>query len=155
MSKKDVEGVFKVSTLSFKTPWSKTSISNEINNPLAKYIVAIDNTNNEVIGFIGAWIIAGEADIMNVAVHPDYRKLGIASKLLSSLITLCKNLNCSKINLEVKASNIPAQNLYKKFSFVENGLRKGYYQDTGEDAILMQFTVHNPQSTATDAFYQN
>ncbi|WP_418222842.1 ribosomal protein S18-alanine N-acetyltransferase [Clostridium isatidis] len=142
MCKDDVEGIFNVSNLSFNTPWSKDSISNEVNNPLAKYIVAIDNSNNELVGFIGAWIIADEADIMNIAVHPDYRKLGIASKLLASLIDLCKNLNCSKINLEVRASNLPAQNLYKKFSFIENGIRKGYYQDTGEDAMLMQYTVH-------------
>lgn len=141
MCKDDVEGIFNVSNLSFNTPWSKDSISNEVNNPLAKYIVAIDNSNNELVGFIGAWIIAGEADIMNVAVHPSYRKVGIASKLLSSLIDLCNNLNCSNINLEVRASNLPAQNLYKKFSFIENGLRKGYYEDTGEDAILMQCTV--------------
>lgn len=141
MCKDDVEEIFNVSNLSFNTPWSKDSISNEVNNPLAKYIVAIDNSNNELVGFIGAWIIAGEADIMNVAVHPSYRKVGIASKLLSSLIDLCNNLNCSNINLEVRASNLPAQNLYKKFSFIENGLRKGYYEDTGEDAILMQCTV--------------
>jgi ribosomal-protein-alanine N-acetyltransferase len=141
MCKDDVEGIFNVSNLSFNTPWSKDSISNEVNNPLAKYIVAIDNSNNELVGFIGAWIIAGEADIMNIAVHPSYRKVGIASKLLSSLIDLCNNLNCSNINLEVRASNLPAQNLYKKFSFIENGLRKGYYEDTGEDAILMQCTV--------------
>jgi len=141
MCKDDVEGIFNVSNLSFNTPWSKDSISNEVNNPFAKYIVAIDNSNNELVGFIGAWIIAGEADIMNVAVHPSYRKVGIASKLLSSLIDLCNNLNCSNINLEVRASNLPAQNLYKKFSFIENGLRKGYYEDTGEDAILMQCTV--------------
>lgn len=141
MCKDDVEGIFNVSNLSFNTPWSKDSISNEVNNPFAKYIVAIDNSNNELVGFIGAWIIAGEADIMNIAVHPSYRKVGIASKLLSSLIDLCNNLNCSNINLEVRASNLPAQNLYKKFSFIENGLRKGYYEDTGEDAILMQCTV--------------
>ncbi|MDZ7542793.1 ribosomal-protein-alanine N-acetyltransferase, partial [Clostridium perfringens] len=104
-----------------------------------KYIIAKDIEKNSVIGFVGVWIIVGEADITNIAVHPNYRKLGVGSKLLSSLINICDDLSCSLINLEVRASNISAQNLYKKFSFIENGLRKGYYEDTKEDAILMTY----------------
>ena len=73
------------------------------------------------------WIIAGEGDITNIAVSPKYRKQGIASNLLIKLFEMCKTFNCEDITLEVRASNIPAQNLYKKFDFKEEGLRKGYY----------------------------
>lgn len=138
-SKEDIQGIFEVSNLSFKLPWSIESIESEINNPLAKYIVAKDMESNKVLGFIGIWIILGEGDITNIAVHPGFRKLGIGEKLLSSMIDLCDSLDCNIINLEVRSSNLPAISLYKKLNFLEVGLRKGYYEDNKEDAILMQY----------------
>ena len=140
-SEKDIEGIFEISNLSFNLPWSMESIKSEINNPLAKYIVAKDKETNKVLGFIGIWIILGEGDITNIAVHPNFRKLRIGEKLLSSMITLCESLDCNIINLEVRSSNLPAISLYKKFNFLEIGLRKGYYEDNKEDAILMQYQV--------------
>ncbi len=146
MTANDINDVLNISTLCFSTPWSKDSIYSELNNPLAKYIVAKDLESNSVIGFIGAWIVMGEADITNIAVHPNYRNMTIGSKLLSSLISLCENLDCSLINLEVRSSNITAQNLYKKFLFIENGLRKGYYTDNKEDAVLMTYFYNKKQA---------
>ncbi|MGN0026397.1 MAG: ribosomal protein S18-alanine N-acetyltransferase [Clostridium sp.] len=137
MTNKDVNGVFNISNACFSMPWSIESIEGEINNPLAKYIVARDEDSNLVVGFVGIWIVVGEGSITNIAVHTDYRKQGIGAKLLESLINLCTHLDCSLINLEVRASNYPAQNLYKKYGFVVDGLRKGYYEDNKEDAILM------------------
>lgn len=137
MTDKDVNGVFDISNASFSSPWSLESIEGEINNPLAKYIVARDEDSNLVVGFVGIWIVVGEGSITNISVHTDYRKQGIGAKLLESLINLCTHLDCSLINLEVRASNYPAQNLYKKYGFVVDGLRKGYYEDNKEDAILM------------------
>lgn len=138
-SKEDIQGIFEVSNLSFKLPWSIESIKSEINNPLAKYIVAKDMESNKILGFIGVWIILGECDITNIAVHPEFRKLGIGEKLLTSMINLCESLNCNIINLEVRSSNLSAISLYKKLNFLEVGLRKGYYEDNKEDAILMQY----------------
>lgn len=146
MTANDINDVLNISTLCFSTPWSKDSIYSELNNPLAKYIVAKDLESNSVIGFIGAWIVMGEADITNIAVHPNHRNMTIGSKLLSSLISLCENLDCSLINLEVRSSNITAQNLYKKFLFIENGLRKGYYTDNKEDAVLMTYFYNKKQA---------
>lgn len=137
MTDKDINGVFNISNSCFSMPWSIESIKSELNNPLAKYIVARDENSNLVIGFVGVWIVVGEGSITNIAVHPDYRKQGIGAKLLDSLINLCTDLNCSLINLEVRASNYAAQNLYKKYGFTVDGLRKGYYEDNKEDAILM------------------
>lgn len=137
MTDKDINGVFNISNSCFSMPWSMESIKGELNNPLAKYIVARDEDSNSVVGFVGVWIVVGEGSITNIAVHPDYRKQGIGGKLLDFLINLCNDLDCSLINLEVRASNYAAQGLYKKYGFVVDGLRKGYYEDNKEDAILM------------------
>lgn len=137
MKSSDIQGVFNISNSCFSTPWSLDSIKSELNNPLAKYIVATDKDSDLVVGFIGVWIVVGEASITNIAVDKNYRKLGIGNKLLESLINLCNDLNCTLINLEVRESNITAQNLYKKYGFIVDGIRKGYYEDNKEDAILM------------------
>lgn len=132
-----INGVYNLSKECFAIPWTLDSITNELNNPLAKYIIAEDLETNEIIGFVGVWIVAGEGDITNIAVNPKYRKHGVASNLLLNLLDICKSLNCNDITLEVRESNIPAQNLYKKFDFKEEGIRKGYYSDNGENAIIM------------------
>lgn len=132
-----INGVYNLSKECFAIPWTLDSITNELNNPLAKYIIAENLETNEVIGFVGVWIVVGEGDITNIAVNPKYRKHGVASNLLLNLLDICKSLNCNDITLEVRESNIPAQNLYKKFDFKEEGIRKGYYSDNGENAIIM------------------
>ncbi|WP_195986291.1 ribosomal protein S18-alanine N-acetyltransferase [Clostridium sp. D53t1_180928_C8] len=137
MNESHINDVYELSKECFAIPWTLDSINNELNNPLAKYVIAKDLSTKEVIGFVGVWIIAGEGDITNIAVNPKYRKKGIASELLINLFKMCKTFNCEDITLEVRASNIPAQNLYKKFGFKKEGLRKGYYSDNNEDAIIM------------------
>lgn len=137
MNESHANGVYELSKECFAIPWTLESINNELNNPLAKYVIAQDLSTGKVVGFVGVWIIAGEGDITNIAVSSKYRKLGIASNLLIKLFDVCKTFNCEDITLEVRASNIPAQNLYKKFNFKEEGIRKGYYSDNGEDAIIM------------------
>lgn len=141
MTSNDINEVYKISKSSFSIPWSIESINSEMNNPLAKYIVAKDEDSNLVVGFVGIWIVVGEGSITNIAVNPKYRGNGIGSKLLSSLINLCSDLNCTLINLEVRESNYPAQNLYKKYGFIVDGIRKGYYEDNKENAILMSKTL--------------
>ncbi|WP_252231380.1 ribosomal protein S18-alanine N-acetyltransferase [Clostridium sp. ZBS15] len=135
MTETDVDDVLEISLLSFPTSWSKESYIQELANPLANYIVA--KCDDKVIGFIGAWIIIDEAHITNIAVHPNFRRKNVASALLGELVKLTKSANCNAYTLEVRASNIPAQELYKKYGFVEQGVRKNYYQDNKEDAIIM------------------
>lgn len=137
MNESHLKDVYELSKECFSVPWTLDSINNELNNPLAKYIIAEDLSTGKVIGFVGVWIIAGEGDITNIAVSPKYRNHGIASNLLINLFDVCKTFNCKDITLEVRASNTPAQNLYKKFNFKEEGIRKGYYSDNCEDAIIM------------------
>ena len=137
MDKTHVEGVFELSKISFAIPWTLESVNHELENNIARYIIAENDLTGEVIGFVGVWIIAGEGNITNIAVHPTFKRMGIASSLLTMLFELCSKEECKNVTLEVRESNIPAQNLYKKHGFVEEGLRKRYYQDNGENAIIM------------------
>ncbi|MBE6047019.1 MAG: ribosomal-protein-alanine N-acetyltransferase [Clostridium sp.] len=135
MDKSDLNDVLEISTLSLKESWSLDSFAKELTNPLAKYIVA--KTKDKIIGFAGIWIIVDEGHVTNIAVHPDYRKNGVGSALVNSLIENSKEWGCSALTLEVRASNIPAQSLYKKYGFKQEGIRKNYYNDNKEDAIIM------------------
>jgi len=132
----DIENVVNVENDCFTTPWSKDSFLREIiENDIALYLVA--KIENIAVGYIGVWRIQNEGHITNVAVHSDFRGIGIGNMLVSELLSLCEKEGIDAFTLEVRKSNIVAQNLYKKFQFVEAGIRKGYYQDTKEDAVIM------------------
>lgn len=135
MNSSHIEGVFEVSKLSLAEAWNIESIEKELSNKLAKYLVALDE--NKVIGFLGMWVVFDEGDITNIAVHPEYRKQGIGNLLMDNLITLCKENNINSLTLEVRESNLPAQNLYKKHGFKEEGIRKNFYDNPKENAIIM------------------
>lgn len=135
LDKEDVNGLYEVSSLSLKETWSLGSIEQELSNKFARYIVCKDG--DKVIGFIGAWLIASEGQITNLAVHPDYRKKGIGKKLMKSLISSLKNEDCNAITLEVRESNTVAKNLYKNLGFLSEGIRKNFYEDNKEDANIM------------------
>lgn len=137
MDTSHIEGVFELSKNSFHTPWSLESITQELNNSLARYIIAVDDSTNKVVGFVGMWVIAGEGNITNIAVDSDFKKRGIGYNLLLNLFDICKKENCPDLTLEVRVSNIPAQKLYEKTGFINEGIRKKYYEDNGEDAIIM------------------
>lgn len=126
-----------IEELSFPIPWSIDSIKNEFEaNTRAVYLAAVTE-HGKAVGYAGMWDIVGEGHITNIAVHPDCRNKGIASKLLDEIIACAKKRNIKSLTLEVRKSNIAAISLYKKFGFVEYGIRKGYYEDNGEDAIIM------------------
>lgn len=135
MDEYDLDGVLEVSSLSLKESWTKSSFAKELSNPLAKYIIAKDK--DKVVGFAGVWIIVDEGHITNIAVHPNYRGQGIGIQLVNELINKSKELGCIALTLEVRESNSIAQNLYKKFGFSVDGVRKKYYEDNKEDALIM------------------
>lgn len=130
-----IDGILKVSMLSFPITWSKESFENELSNRYARYVVAVKDST--VVGFGGMWIIIDEAHITNIAVHPEYRGLGIGSMIMDSLTSICSIEGVVAMTLEVRMSNQRAKNLYKKFGFVEEGIRKSYYEDNKEDAVIM------------------
>ncbi len=127
--------VFYISNLSFLTPWTIDSIEKELENKLARYVVAIKD--DLVIGYGGIWLILDEGHITNIAVHPEYRGVGAGDMIVEALIELCKLEGIASMTLEVRKSNIVAQSLYKKHGFIEEGIRRNYYADTHEDAVIM------------------
>lgn len=140
MKVQDIEQIMEVERASFTTPWSADAFMNELtNNHFAYYIVA--EIGQRAIGYCGVWIIIDEAHITNVAVHPDYRGKKIGEFLMTHIITLSMSYGAKKMTLEVRVSNKVAQALYQKFGFEEQGIRKGYYTDNQEDAIIMWVNI--------------
>jgi len=136
MELKDIDAVLIVEKNSFSIPWTRGSFEKEIKkNLLSKYYVAV--ANEEVVAYGGMWLIIDEAHITNIAVHPDYRGKKIGKALVRHMINEAIQLGISKMTLEVRRSNIVAQNLYKALGFISCGIRPGYYHDNGEDAIIM------------------
>ena len=136
MGIEDIDDVMVVEKLSFKIPWSRNALTEEVtNNKFAKYIVA--KVNGRVVGYAGMWKVCDEGHITNIAVHPEYRRQGIGNKLVENLILIAEEEGISRMTLEVRRGNCAAQNMYKKHGFVEEGFRKAYYADNGEDAIIM------------------
>jgi len=111
------------------------------------------SSKQNIVGFAGFWIMAGEAHITNIAVRELYRRRGIGELLLISIIDLATKLNAKLITLEVRASNTAAQSLYYKYGFTQIGSRRGYYTDNREDATLM--SVENTASTSFQTHLQH
>lgn len=135
MKLKDIDGVFEVEKNCFEHHWSKDSLKNELSNDKARYLIA--KIDNKVVGYIGIWLILDEGHITNVAVHSDYRGKKIGDKLVKEMVELCRENMITSMTLEVRVSNKVAQNLYKKYGFKISGIRKEYYSDNKEDAIIM------------------
>jgi len=137
MQKDYLDEVLKVEEQAYgEHHWSKESFFNELNNQLAKYYCAF-NEQGELVGYCGCWQIMEEAHITNVAVSPNFRRQNIGEALLISIIKSCYKEMVKYLTLEVRVSNAPAINLYEKYGFKSLGVRKGYYQDNNEDALIM------------------
>jgi len=136
MRLEDVDAVWEIEKLSFRTPWSRESFVQELQTNLtARYLVA--ELGDEIVGYGGMWFVLDEAHITNIAVHPDYRGQKIGDRIVKAMITAAEKEAIKNMTLEVRLSNAAAINLYKKLGFEEAGIRKGYYFDTGEDALIM------------------
>lgn len=116
--------------------WSKDSFYAELQNSLARYFCAFDIENN-LIGYIGSWLVIDEAHITNLAVNPEHRGKGIGESLLVEVFKECYKNMVKYVTLEVRVSNVAAIGLYEKYLFKSLGIRKGYYQDNNEDASIM------------------
>ena len=122
--------------LCFADPWSENSVASELNNDLALWLVAMND--DTVVGYIGSQTVAGETDVMNIAVHPDWRRRGIAQSLIECLVVELKNRGSEALMLEVRASNAPAIALYEKLEFRQVGRRPNYYRNPKEDALILR-----------------
>jgi [ribosomal protein S18]-alanine N-acetyltransferase len=163
-SREHINDIVVVENLSFKIPWSRQSIVEELlENKIAIYFCALTGSQisdshaaecgvaydcnagcetvgrigGKAVGYAGMWQILDEGHITNIAVHPEFRNYGVGSALLEALLSSAEKLGIIALTLEVRRSNYSAQALYKKFGFADGGMRKAYYADNNEDAIIM------------------
>jgi len=163
----DIDAMTELDATCFSAPWSRASFEAELTtNQLAWYLVAeelvppcdaADSSGSAVansytqedqvgilIGYAGLWAIEDEGHITNVAVHPDYRRMHLGSILVQTLIAETRKEGLKRFTLEVRVSNHAAIALYEKFGFVSAGVRKGYYEDNNEDAMIMWLEAEEP-----------
>ena len=136
MTNDDVEAVYAIELATFPTPWTLDSFYYEVNeNQFAHYLVAEEN--GQIIGFCGLWLVIDAAQITNVAVIDSVRGHGIGEALMREAIRVARETNMEVMSLEVRVTNLVAKNLYYKLGFLDGGIRKGYYTDNQEDALVM------------------
>jgi ribosomal-protein-alanine N-acetyltransferase len=136
MTATTVPEVARLEAICFQDPWSENSVASELKNPLSLWLVAREG--EQVLGYIGSQSVEGESDMMNVAVHPDHRRKGIAEALVNTLSADLKARDNVCLTLEVRVSNQPAIALYEKLGFAQVGLRKNYYRNPKEDALILR-----------------
>ena len=136
MEQSHVAPIAALEKLCFSDPWSENSIAYELTSRLSYWLVAVEN--GEVVGYIGSQSVLGESDMMNVAVHPDHRRKGIAEALVLALAKDLKERDNVCLTLEVRVSNTPAIALYEKLGFTQVGRRPNYYRNPKEDALILK-----------------
>ena len=136
MNSSHVAQIAALEKICFSDPWSERSIASELDNKLAFWLVAAEG--DTVAGYIGSQTVMDETDMMNVAVHPDFRRQGIAEALVNALVEQLKIMGSHCLTLEVRASNAPAIALYEKLGFHEIGRRRNYYRNPREDALILR-----------------
>lgn len=131
-----LDEVLKIEQVSFPTPWSRYAFTCELlDNDFARYFCLTHQ--DKIIGYMGLWVILDEGHITNVAIHPDYRNRRLGELLMREVALRCQVLGVQRLTLEVRVSNLAAQSLYKRLGFSSMGVRRGYYTDTQEDALIM------------------
>ena len=135
MNESHVAQVAALEKLCFSDPWSETSIASELENPLSLWRIA--EGDGAVCGYVGAQTVLDETDMMNIAVRPDCRRKGIAAALIAELVSRLKARGSRILRLEVRESNLPAIALYKAMGFTQLGLRKNYYRNPKENALIL------------------
>ena len=136
MNESHVQPIAELEKCCFSDPWSVNSIAMELNNPLSLWIVAVDA--EKLVGYVGSQSVLGWADMMNLAVAPEYRRNGIGAELVTQLISRLQKNDVTCLTLEVRVSNSSAIALYKRMGFVEVGRRPNYYHNPKEDALILR-----------------
>lgn len=137
MTLEDLDEVLDIEVQAFTTPWSRNSFLYELlENERAIYLTA-KNEFDRVMGYVGMWVVFDEGHITNLAIHPQFRRRGVARRLMLELIAVAKEKKVRYLTLEVRRTNSAAQELYQKLGFVHMGVRRKYYLDNNEDALIM------------------
>ena len=136
MTAAHVSQIAELEKLCFSDPWSEKSIETELSCRLSVWLVALEG--EQVVGYVGSQTVIDESDMMNIAVHPDFRRRGIAEALVAELEAALRQRGSRALTLEVRDSNAPAIALYEKLGFAQIGLRKNYYRNPKEDARILR-----------------
>lgn len=137
MKLEDLDEVLDIEVQAFTTPWSRNSFLYELlENERAVYLTA-KNEFDRVMGYVGMWFVFDEGHITNLAIHPQFRRRGVARRLMLELFAVAKEKKVRYLTLEVRRTNSAAQELYQKLGFVHMGVRRKYYLDNNEDALIM------------------
>lgn len=139
MTLSDVNAVHEIEVESFRTPWSKKSITEELTNDVAYY--AVMRCGKETVAYAGMWTFLDEAHITNIAVRRAYRGRGLGKAVMQHMIDKARARGAKRMTLEVRENNTVAQTMYAAFGFTQAGIRRGYYADTGEDAFIMWLEI--------------
>lgn len=136
LTETDIDQLVHIEQQSFTLPWTKDAFMNELTiNPFAFYLgIELDN---KLVGYAGYWSIMDSAQITNIAILPEYRQKKLGEKLLKQVLIDTKEKGATTLSLEVRVSNHIAQSLYRKLGFQDGGIRKKYYSDNQEDALVM------------------
>jgi ribosomal-protein-alanine N-acetyltransferase len=135
MARTDISRVMEIELQCFTTPWHESAYITELSNRSAHYVVA--RLDDKIVGYSGMWIIMDEAHITTIGVDPDYRGKKIGEQVLIAMLEEAVRRGARRATLEVRETNHVAQNLYRKYGFVPVAIRRGYYSDNNENAIVM------------------
>jgi [ribosomal protein S18]-alanine N-acetyltransferase len=141
MTESDIDRIVTIEKQSFAAPWSKRIFRETMSFPLSFNIVIRKGVDNTVVGYANFYVIGNEVQVLNIAVSPEWRKKGYAAKLLGHAIETLSVRKAEDFFLEVRPSNVDAIRLYEGFGFKKVGIRKKYYTETNEDAIVMHLKV--------------
>ena len=136
MTSAHVAQIAQLEKLCFSDPWSENSVASELNNRLSLWLVAMDG--DTVAGYVGSQSVLNGADMMNIAVHPDYRRQNIGRTLVLALCDALREKGVQFLMLEVRQSNAPAISLYEQLGFEQVGLRPNYYRNPKENALILR-----------------
>lgn len=140
MVQDDIDTVYTIEKNSYSTPWTKEIFYNELmNNAHAFY--AVIAYQGDIVGYAGMWVVYDDAQITTIAIDPAFRGKRLGKQLFRYMLQTAYRLEVARLSLEVRVSNVVAQNMYRKFGLVPGGVRKGYYTDNNEDAIVMWVSV--------------
>ncbi len=135
MAAEDVDAVLEIDRLSFPTAWARESYLRDLDNPHCCYFVV--EREGQVVAYAGMWVVREEAHLTTLAVNPNHRRQGLGKRLLREMICIAIRRGALKMTLEVRAENQVARRLYEAHGFLPIACQKGYYLDTGEDAVVM------------------
>lgn len=144
MELNDIQAIREIDDRSFPLPYSAGIWERESRNSLSRTLIVVDDRGEgapELRGYLNFWLILDEAEIHRIAVKEEYRHSGIAGRLLQEMFKVLRDMGIVSVHLEVRQSNHDAIKLYEKFGFMIKGRRKGYYQETGEDALILEADV--------------